>query len=80
MVKRRAKPQSAQRPRARDRPVLAMTAQQATQSGAQLRPATATTRTAYDLATSETIYAAVSRIANALATMPVHLYRGTERM
>ena len=80
MVKRRAKPQSAQRPRARDRPILAMTAQQAASSGAQLRPAAATTRTAYDLATSETIYAAVSRIANALATMPVHLYRGTERM
>lgn len=83
MVKRRAKPQSAQRPRARDRPgagVQAMTAQQAAGSGAQLSPASQTTRTAYDLATSETIYAAVSRIANALATMPVHLYRGTERM
>lgn len=30
------------------------------------------------LATQETIYAAVTRIANALATMPCHLYRGTE--
>ena len=32
------------------------------------------------MAENETIYAAVTRIANAFATMPVHLYRGTERM
>ncbi|MBR3797140.1 MAG: phage portal protein [Clostridia bacterium] len=37
-------------------------------------------RAAQNLASSETIYAAVLRIANALGTMPVHLYKGTERM
>lgn len=36
-------------------------------------------RAGMDLASSETIYAAVLRIANALGTMPVHLYKGTER-
>lgn len=87
MGKRRERPHSAQRPRARDRPqgtantrISAMTAQQAAARGAVLAPMVSSTRTAYDLATSETIYAAVSRIANALATMPLHLYRGTERM
>lgn len=81
MAKRRERPHSAQRPRARDRPqVRAMTAQQVAQRGAVLTQVIAPTRTAYDLATSETIYAAVSRIAGALATMPLHLYRGTERM
>lgn len=36
-------------------------------------------RTSADLKSSETIYAAVLRIANALGTMPVYLYKGTER-
>ena len=36
-------------------------------------------RASTDLASSETIYAAVLRIANALGTMPVHLYKETER-
>lgn len=63
---------------ARDRP-QAMTSQQVAARGVVLMPAGYSTRSAYDMATSETIYAAVSRIAGALATMPVHLYRGTER-
>ena len=92
MRKQKAKPQGAPRPRARDRPqtpqqamrqaagARAMSAQQATAGGAVFYPDTRTSRAAYDMATSETIYAAVSRIAGALGTMPVHLYRGTQRM
>ena len=37
------------------------------------------TRAMSSMEASETIYAAVLRIANALGTMPVHLYKGTQR-
>ena len=37
------------------------------------------TRAMNSMEASETIYAAVLRIANALGTMPVHLYKGSER-
>lgn len=43
------------------------------------RPA-AHTRAAADMASSEVIYSAVTRIANAIATMPIHLYHGTKRL
>ena len=65
--KKRHRPQS----RARDRP----------NSSAQLTYArSALSRASLEMASNETIYAAVTRIAGALATMPVHLYRGTTRM
>ena len=48
--------------------------------GVNLAWMTQVMRAGSDMATSETIYAAVLRIANALGTMPVHLYKGTERM
>ena len=47
--------------------------------GANLGWLTQYMRASTDLASSETIYAAVLRIANALGTMPVHLYKETER-
>lgn len=75
--------------RARDRPTAAETAQQRTPAaraqstpyagrGASLRLMQGA-RTGHDMASSEVIYAAVMRIANTLATMPVHLYKGGER-
>lgn len=81
MSKHHGKPRS----RARDRPgdnrcpmgsdVQARSSVQ----GASLGFMTQYMRTSTDLKSSETIYAAVLRIANALGTMPVCLYKGTER-
>lgn len=62
--------------RARDRP-------QALEDGSRairLEPAPYYVRAAVEMRSSEVIYSAVSRIANALATMPAHLYRGDERI
>ena len=60
--------------RARDRP------QARAQGGqASMRMTQAYVRAGADMCSSEVIYSAVSRIANALATMPIHLYQGFER-
>lgn len=67
------------RGRARDRPAASVQARTGV-IGASIPYLTASMRATRDLASSETIYAAVLRIANALGTMPVHLYKGTERM
>lgn len=67
------------RGRARDRPAASVQARTGV-IGASIPFLTASMRATQDLASSETIYAAVLRIANALGTMPVHLYKGTERM
>ena len=77
-----AKRRNRMRTRARDRPQpQAMTAGQAAEAGVQLAHVRrGVSRAALTMAGNETIYAAVTRIANALATMPVHLYCGTERM
>lgn len=71
----RKKNQSAQG-RARDRPQNAASSVQ----GARMAWTRGSVRPLTDIASSETIYAAVTKIANALGTMPVHLYRGYERM
>lgn len=49
-------------------------------TGARLAWSGGGVRQLTDIASSETIYAAVLKIANALGTMPVHLYRRYERM
>lgn len=67
------------RGRARDRPAASVQARTGV-IGSNIPYLTASMRATQDLASSETIYAAVLRIANALGTMPVHLYKGTERM
>lgn len=82
------KQKSKLRSRARDRPNASalqtarnMTAGQAQSRGVNLSyPRQRVSRASLDMASNETIYAAVTRIANALATMPVRLYRGTELM
>lgn len=69
--------------RARDRPIKAQTAgaASATRTVRRLRSApTHGTQASVSLSGSEMIYAAVSRIASAIATMPVALYRGYEVM
>lgn len=65
------------RGRARDRPAADIQAR-AGVIGSSIPYLTASMRATQDLASSETIYAAVLRIANALGTMPVHLYKGNE--
>lgn len=75
------KRQKAAAGRARDRPQAARTDAQ-TGRGAQgltLTRPSAYRRAAADMAGSEVIYSAVTRIANAIATMPIHLYRGTQK-
>jgi len=72
-MSKKRRTQNSTQGRARDRPQSAGTGRPAlTWSGVYRARAEAT------LATQETIYAAVTRIANALATMPCRLYRGTE--
>lgn len=74
--------------RARDRPTAAaapgarnMTAQQVMSRGVSLAyPRHAVSRASMEMVSNETIYSAVTRIANALATMPVRLYKGTTLM
>ena len=76
------------RSRARDRPTASvspavknMTAQQVMSRGVSLAyPRQTASRASVEMVSNETIYAAVTRIANALATMPVRLYKGTELM
>ena len=64
--------------RARDRPVRNQAAGAGARSAILTYPRVMSRATA-DIATSEMVYAAVSRIANALATMPCYLYHGSER-
>lgn len=74
------------RGRARDRPRnVQQSGKQAQQDAGRvsvipLSPVWGTSRAQAEMCTSEVIYSAVSRIANALATMPIHLYRGHERL
>lgn len=72
----------AMRTRARDRPTSEGKVYNVASGvrGANLAWTLDSMRASQSLASSETIYAAVLRIANALGTMPVHLYKGTERM
>lgn len=60
--------------------VTAMTQAQTAARGVRLAPATGYARSAAEMASSEVIYSAVKRIADALATMNVHLYRGGDRL
>ena len=70
--------------RARDRPAgdrrPEVNARAGGVTGARLSWSGGGVRQLTDIASSETIYSAVMRIANTLGSMPVHLYRGTERM
>ena len=72
------------RGRARDRPTgdqrPEINARTGSVKGASLGWVRGGVRQMTELASSETIYSAVMRIANTLGSMPVHLYRGTERM
>lgn len=62
--------------RARDRPQARAVGERAI----HMELAPGYVRASAEIRSSEVIYSAVSRIANALATMPVQLYRGDERM
>lgn len=78
MSKKDKKKQRGQEPevaRARDRPAADIRAQTHS-SGIRLVYPRRTSLAAVEMSTSEVIYSAVSRIANGLAVMPIHLYNG----
>lgn len=66
--------------RARDRPQAMAGKQQERRSISVRYPAQMRTRADVSLASSDVVYAAVTRIANALATMPIHLWQGDKRL